>query len=97
MRTLAGIMKDGAQPAVARVAAANALLDRGHGKSKQSLDVDRLPQRPKTRFATKPGAKVRVMSNIEAWRVLLCRTPPLDRQRSAASQHHAQQDHRPFG
>lgn len=56
LRTLARIMKDVAQPAVARVTAANALLDRGQGKSKQSLDVDRLAQRLKTRFATKPGA-----------------------------------------
>lgn len=35
--TLAEIMKDEDQPAAARVAAANALLDRGHGKPKQPL------------------------------------------------------------
>lgn len=46
--TLAGIMKDTAQPAAARVAAANALLDRGHGKPKQSVDIDARLTTPKT-------------------------------------------------
>lgn len=40
LETLAKIMKDTEAPAAARVAAANALLDRGHGKPKQSVDVD---------------------------------------------------------
>jgi hypothetical protein len=38
--TLAAIMKSEGHPAAARVSAASALLDRGHGKPKQSLDVD---------------------------------------------------------
>jgi hypothetical protein len=38
--TLAEIMKGAEQPAAARVAAANALLDRGYGKPKQSVDVE---------------------------------------------------------
>lgn len=48
INTLAGVMKDVAQPAAARVAAANALLDRGHGKPKQSLDIDARVSTPKT-------------------------------------------------
>jgi hypothetical protein len=39
INTLASIMKANEQPAAARVAAASALLDRGYGKPKQSLDV----------------------------------------------------------
>lgn len=39
IETLAQIMKAGESEA-ARVAAANAILDRGHGKPKQSVDVD---------------------------------------------------------
>lgn len=38
--TLAEIMRSVEHPAAARVSAASALLDRGHGKPKQSLDVD---------------------------------------------------------
>lgn len=38
--TLAAIMKDKEQPAAARVSAASILLDRGHGKPKQTMDVD---------------------------------------------------------
>lgn len=38
--TLAKIMQDVAQPAAARVSAANAILDRAHGKPKQTVDVD---------------------------------------------------------
>ncbi|MGU3455547.1 hypothetical protein ACLBV5_04465 [Brevundimonas sp. M1A4_2e] len=48
LSTLASIMRDDAQPAAARVAAANALLDRGHGKPKQSLDIDARVTTPKT-------------------------------------------------
>lgn len=40
VETLAKIMKTASLPAAARVAAANALLDRAHGKPKQSVDVD---------------------------------------------------------
>lgn len=40
IETLASIMRAEEQPAAARVAAANALLDRGHGKPKQSVDVE---------------------------------------------------------
>lgn len=40
LNTLAKIMKNEEQPAAARVAAASALLDRGHGKPKQSMDID---------------------------------------------------------
>lgn len=39
LSTLASIMRDSAQPAAARVSAANALLDRGHGKPKQSVEA----------------------------------------------------------
>lgn len=38
--TLAGIMGDKEEAAPARVAAARELLDRAHGKPKQSVDVD---------------------------------------------------------
>jgi hypothetical protein len=38
--TLAEIMKSPEHPAAARVSAASALLDRGHGKPKQSVDLD---------------------------------------------------------
>jgi hypothetical protein len=40
INTLAEIMRSAKHPAAARVSAASALLDRGHGKPKQSLDVD---------------------------------------------------------
>lgn len=40
LNVLAQVMKDEAQPAAARVSAASAILDRGHGKPKQSVDVD---------------------------------------------------------
>lgn len=40
VRTLAEIMRDAEHPAAARVSAANALLDRAHGKPKQSVDVE---------------------------------------------------------
>lgn len=39
LNTLASIMRESDSDA-ARVAAANAILDRGHGKPKQSVDVD---------------------------------------------------------
>jgi hypothetical protein len=35
--TLASIMRDKSQPAAARVSAATAILDRGHGKPKQAI------------------------------------------------------------
>jgi cell division protein ZapA (FtsZ GTPase activity inhibitor) len=38
--TLASIMTSDEQPAAARVAAANAILDRAHGKPKQSVEMD---------------------------------------------------------
>lgn len=37
LKTLAKIMKDEKQPAPARVSAANAILDRGHGKAMQPV------------------------------------------------------------
>lgn len=40
LNVLASIMKDEEQPAASRVSAASAILDRGHGKPKQALDVD---------------------------------------------------------
>lgn len=40
IETLASIMRAEEQPAAARVAAANALLDRGHGKPQQSVQMD---------------------------------------------------------
>ena len=39
MNTLAEICKDTNQPGSARVAAANALLDRGWGRAKQSVEI----------------------------------------------------------
>jgi uncharacterized protein (UPF0147 family) len=39
LATLAGICADTGAPPAARVAAANALLDRGHGKPHQALEV----------------------------------------------------------
>lgn len=38
--TLASIMNNEEAPAPARVAAANAILDRAHGKPRQHVDVD---------------------------------------------------------
>lgn len=40
LETLVGIMNDDEAPHAARISAANSLLDRGHGKPTQSLDVD---------------------------------------------------------
>lgn len=40
LKTLVEVMGDETAPHAARVAAANSLLDRGHGKPRQELDVD---------------------------------------------------------
>ena len=40
LKTLVDVMGDETAPPAARVAAANSLLDRGHGKPRQELDVD---------------------------------------------------------
>ena len=40
LETLVAVMGDETAPPAARVAAANSLLDRGHGKPRQALDVD---------------------------------------------------------
>ena len=40
LKTLVDVMGDETAPHAARVAAANSLLDRGHGKPRQELDVD---------------------------------------------------------
>lgn len=40
LSTLAGIMRSEAQPAAARVSAAKEILDRGHGKSLQTIQAD---------------------------------------------------------
>lgn len=40
LSTLAEIMRSPEHPAAARVSAANALLDRGHGKPTQSVEMD---------------------------------------------------------
>lgn len=48
LKVLATIMKDVKQPAAARVTAASAILDRGHGKPKQSLDIDANVTTPKS-------------------------------------------------
>ena len=40
LKTLVEVMGDETAPPAARVAAANSLLDRGHGKPRQELDVD---------------------------------------------------------
>lgn len=39
LQVLVGVMNSAEQPAAARVAAANAILDRGHGKPKQSVEA----------------------------------------------------------
>lgn len=39
LNTLASIMRDDDQPAAARVSAASAILDRGHGKPKQATEL----------------------------------------------------------
>lgn len=39
LETLASIMRERKQPAAARVSAAQALLDRAHGKPKQAIDA----------------------------------------------------------
>jgi Cft2 family RNA processing exonuclease len=38
VETLAGVMRDPAAPHAARVSAASAILDRGHGKPRQELE-----------------------------------------------------------
>lgn len=43
---LASIMKDDEKPTAARVSAAQALLDRGHGKPAQSMTVAGDPENP---------------------------------------------------
>ena len=40
LKTLVDVMGDETAPHAARVAAANSLLDRGHGKPRQESDVD---------------------------------------------------------
>lgn len=61
LKTLAAIMRSSKQPAAARVAAASALLDRGHGKPKQALvggDDDDAPIKTVTRIeliGVRPG------------------------------------------
>ncbi len=40
LTTLSQIMRAESHPAAARVAAANAILDRAHGKPKQSVEMD---------------------------------------------------------
>lgn len=40
LRTLAEIMNSSEHPAAARVSAANVLLDRGHGKPSQAVELD---------------------------------------------------------
>jgi len=40
LETLVAIMRDEASPPAARVAACNSILDRGHGKPSQSIDVN---------------------------------------------------------
>lgn len=40
LKVLVRVMNDKEAPAAAQVAAANAVLDRAHGKPKQALDVD---------------------------------------------------------
>jgi len=46
IRTLAGIMRQPKAPASARVAAAEALLDRGWGKPKQDMTIAGDPENP---------------------------------------------------
>jgi hypothetical protein len=38
--TLAGVMRDGKAPPAARIAAATALLDRGHGRPSQAVELN---------------------------------------------------------
>jgi hypothetical protein len=43
INTLAAIMKNPKTPAAARISAAQAILDRGHGKPAQAIEVDAGP------------------------------------------------------
>lgn len=64
--TLAEIMRDPEHPAAARVSAANALLDRAHGKPKQALDVDAAMNGVVTvSYVTRPAAEVDEPSSPE--------------------------------
>lgn len=40
LKVLADVMNDHDQPALARIAAATAILDRGHGRPAQAIEVD---------------------------------------------------------
>ena len=40
LKTLVAVMGDETAPHAARVAAANSIIDRGHGKPRQSIDAD---------------------------------------------------------
>ncbi len=60
LRVLANIMKDAKQPGPARVSAANAILDRGHGKAMQpvqhELDLNNLTDEQLAVLAVALGA-----------------------------------------
>lgn len=64
VNTLAAIMKDGKAPAVARIAASNAILDRAHGRPHQSIEVDGGPM-----VAADPAALIALSEAMERSRI----------------------------
>jgi hypothetical protein len=64
VNTLAAIMKDGKAPAVARIAASNAILDRAHGRPHQSIDVEGGPM-----VAADPAALIALSEAMERSRM----------------------------
>lgn len=62
--TLASIMQDGKAPAVARIAASNAILDRAHGRPHQSIDVEGGPM-----VAPDPAALIALSEAMERSRM----------------------------
>jgi len=66
VKTLAEIMRSSEHPAAARVSAANALLDRAHGKPKQSVDVEAALNGALTvQYVTRPAGHGRVKASSE--------------------------------
>ncbi len=64
VNTLAAIMKNDKAPAVARIAASNAILDRAHGRPHQSIEVDGGPV-----VAADPAALIALSEAMERSRM----------------------------
>ena len=64
VNTLAAIMKDGKAPAIARIAASNAILDRAHGRPHQSVEVAGGPM-----VAADPAALIALSEAMERSRM----------------------------